>query len=89
MTEYIKREDALNIVKRTSGDYVAAWKCIANLSPVDVVPVVHGRWIDKMVRDWHCSECDYEIAKVRKFDGYCYDDKPNFCPNCGARMDGD
>lgn len=60
--------------------------CVKAAPTVDAVPVRHGKWIDKMVRDWHCSECDYEIAKVRKFDGYCYDDKPNFCPNCGADM---
>lgn len=45
----------------------------------------HGRWVDKMVRDWHCSEC----GKKASFDGYCYDDKPNYCHNCGAKMDGD
>lgn len=52
----------------------------------DVAPVVHGRWIDHFVRDWRCSECGEPIYKVRNVDGYCYDDKPNFCPNCGADM---
>ena len=52
----------------------------------DVVPVVHGRWVDHMVRDWRCSECGEKIHKVRNVDGYCYDDKPNYCPNCGAYM---
>lgn len=56
---------------------------------IDAVPVVHGRWIDSMCRDWRCSECSEKINKVRNVDGYCYDDKPNYCPNCGARMDGD
>ena len=51
---------------------------------IEADPVRHGRWVDKMVRDWHCSEC----GKKASFDGYCYDDKPNYCPNCGARMDG-
>lgn len=45
-----------------------------------------GEWADHMVRDWRCSECGEKINKVRKVDGYCYDDKPNFCPNCGADM---
>lgn len=52
------------------------------------MPVVHGRWVDNMCRDWRCSECGEKINKVRNVDGYCYDDKPNYCPNCGARMDG-
>ena len=49
-------------------------------------PVRHGRWVDHMCRDWRCSECGEKINKVRNVDGYCYDDKPNYCPHCGARM---
>lgn len=60
---------------------------------VDAAPVVHGRWdgegdgLDdgKIVLDvWYCSVC-----------GHCIDDGtddpcvlPNYCPNCGAKMDG-
>ena len=47
-----------------------------------------GRWVDHMVRDWRCSECGEKIHKVRNVDGYCYDDKPKYCPNCGAKMEG-
>lgn len=53
---------------------------------IDAEPVRHGRWIDHMVRDWRCSECGEKINKVRNVDGYCYDDKPHYCPNCGAKM---
>ena len=45
-----------------------------------------GEWVDHCVRDWRCSKCGEKIKKVRNVDGYCYDDKPNFCPNCGADM---
>lgn len=55
----------------------------------DFAEVKHGRWIDHLVRDWRCSECGEKIHKVRQVDGYCYDDMPNYCPNCGAKMDGD
>ena len=55
--------------------------------PADVEPVRHGRWLDYMCRDWHCSECGEKISKVRNVDGYCYDDKPNYCFNCRAKMD--
>ena len=52
---------------------------------VDVVPVRHGKWIDRNTRmqsfsPWHryrCSVCD-ECS-----------DNFNYCPNCGARMDED
>ena len=55
---------------------------------VDAVELVHGRWVDKMVRDWHCSVCGKKVPRQVYFDGYCYDDKLNYCPNCGAKMDG-
>ena len=51
---------------------------------VDAVEVVHGRWINPyMNRYGHpchcCSECGFKAS---------YQDK-NYCPNCGAKMDGD
>ena len=46
---------------------------IENAPAVDAVEVVHGRWVF-----WNCSECDYETS-----------DLTNYCPNCGAKMDGD
>lgn len=59
-------------------------KLMPTIDPESLRP--RGRWIDHMVRDWRCSECGERIHKVRNVDGYCYDDKPNYCPNCGARM---
>lgn len=58
------------------------------LPDADAEPVRHGEWVDKMVRDWHCSECGHKVPRLVCFDGYCYDDKLRFCPNCGAKMDG-
>lgn len=55
------------------------------LPAADVAPVVHGRWVHDGRRfksgvDWcHCSECG-------KSDNFCA--RTNFCPNCGAKMDG-
>ena len=51
---------------------------------VDAVPVVHGRWIDTDYKPdiyCKCSVCGRRV--------YAYDDGYNYCPNCGARMDGD
>lgn len=58
-------------------------KMIQLAPTIEVAPIRHGQWVDKMVRDWHCSEC----GKKASFDGYYYDDKPSYCPNCGAKMD--
>lgn len=75
------------------GDRIlAAFTCIAEgkevnpVRPTDMAPVVHGRWIHDGRRvesgiDWcHCSECG-------KSDNFCA--RTNYCPNCGAKMDGD
>lgn len=52
-------------------------------------PVVHGRWIDRgdyVTTSYGslpvnmCSECHMDVT-LEDFDSYC--------PNCGARMDGD
>lgn len=55
---------------------------------IDAVPVVHGRWVHTDMAAWwfgkdECSECQY------------HDDERNdlsrlkYCPNCGAKMDGE
>lgn len=50
-----------------------------------VAPVVHGRWISKNPHGYEwtfvCSNCGY-------VDGYPFNDRHNYCPNCGAKMDG-
>ena len=59
---------------------------LANFHTVDAVEVVHGRWIDNLDENgflcnaWRkCSVCG----------GLNWSKKPNYCPNCGAKMDGD
>lgn len=66
---------------------IAAEEMIKNAPTIDAEPVVHAHWIDKCVRDWHCSNYDGTIQKVRIVDGYCNEDLPKFCPDCGAKMD--
>lgn len=48
----------------------------------DVAPVVHGRWIHDINNLYGCSEClGRETMSHKKLKPYC--------PNCGARMDGE
>lgn len=50
----------------------------------DVAPVVHGRWIED--HDYlKCPECGVMV----KWDFTFFDiGNWNYCPNCGAMMDG-
>ena len=59
---------------------------------VDAVEVVHGRWIEKKPDDFRkwdvrCSECGW--LGVSSYDAYDEPSDFNYCPNCGAKMDGD
>ena len=58
---------------------------------IDAVPVVHGRWILESKGNFSpggfeieekCSECG---RYVYRYEGQPQD---NYCPNCGAKMDG-
>lgn len=59
----------------------------------DVAPVVHGKWIsweeaDNFIPSAHRHECSvcHDAAQVLVNNIELLAD---FCPNCGARMDGD
>ena len=89
MSDYISRDEIFSVWRSMPKPAsISSLTDAINRTPAaDVEPVRHGRWVDYMVRDWRCSECGQKIIKVRNVDGYCYNDKPNYCPNCGAKMD--
>ena len=90
MTEYIERRAANDAVtdaiwhgKRSMYDVASAINSVPN---ADVAPVRHGRW-EKQRGLYSCSECGktcpYDVqADVIEYWA-C-----NYCPNCGAKMDG-
>ena len=84
MAEYIERAEALEITTRTCGDYAAAWSEIRKLPAADVAPVVHGQWEPG---NPICPVCGENKFKDLDADIWC-DWLPDFCPNCGAKMDG-
>lgn len=58
----------------------------------DVAPVVHGHWIKDndsfQTDDYYCCYFDYNCSEC----GEIVNDRhklPNYCPNCGAKMDGE
>lgn len=81
MSDYIKREKALEIVKRTCGDYASAFSEISKIQPEDVAPVVRGKWEPTkypfMSECVDCSKCGYRTITGHGF---------NYCPRCGAKM---
>ena len=57
---------------------------------VDAVEVVHGEWtmvIDE--NDCECIECPLCGERFYDGDNDTFDKPYNYCPNCGAKMDGD
>ena len=89
MAECINREAAIRALLNDAPEQVSysredAADCIRYMDAADVAPVVHGRWIDNGANGYKwafvCSLCGY-------VDGHPFDNRHNFCPNCGARMD--
>ena len=59
---------------------------LKEIKPVDAVEVVHGRWVsDEGDVLFHCSKCETQISTDWDYDDLTWD----YCPNCGAKMDGD
>lgn len=81
MADYIEREVALGIVKRTSGDYATAFSEISRLPASNVRKDVQGEWrYDEF--GCYCTIC-YEYAV--EIDNIPR--KTVYCPECGARME--
>lgn len=94
MGEYIKREAAVKAVEkygltngvvwgRHTGLAICIASEIAEIPAADVAPVVHGRWVTHYqsgtpVAEGYVSTC-CDMWNNRKSD---------YCPNCGAKMDG-
>lgn len=97
MDEYISRKAAIAYIREQSeecqkafeelggesGIYADAYNDLAedfySIPAADVAPVVHGRWVFGGDGCVICSECNEEESN---------DNHRNYCPNCGARMDG-
>lgn len=95
MAEYIKREAAVKAVEkygltngvvwgRHTGLAICIASEIADIPAADVAPVVHGRWEPG---NPICPVCGGDKFKDLDADIWC-DWLPDFCPNCGAKMDG-
>lgn len=69
---------------------------IDNALTIDIIPVKHGKWKYKNDEDFDyvpcCSICGEPDALSRNDYNYrggkIRDNNSNYCPNCGAEMDG-
>ena len=60
------------------------YSAIDNAPTADVAPVRHGRWIAiKVPNEWDKGQCS-ECRSI--FNSSVWG--TNYCPNCGAKMDG-
>ena len=101
MAEYISKEALLKVLRGSAvGKYPASFYMglfaaaseVEKISAADVAPVRHGRWISLTEcanAGVYCSVCNKKVYK----EDYAWSNKrikmrSNYCPNCGARMDG-
>lgn len=100
MAEYISREELRKHLKECYEDklFDADMRKVTfgidvyveNMPAADVQPVKHGRWItwdDSGFTKCSCCNSEYYISDLQVVgdsEGFV-----DFCPNCGARMDGE
>ena len=93
MDEYIKREEAIKIAEsykpqngssfcrnRGIADYIA--EDISRIPSADVATVRHGMWVNTH------SDSEFVQCCLCKYPVYAAWNVTNYCPNCGAKMDG-
>ena len=89
MDEYIKKEDIEQKIQDglnnlvLGHDAIEVLGMIYEMPPADVAPVRHGRWVPTKAPFMNeCEDCS--VCGYRTVWGHRY----NYCPNCGAKMDG-
>lgn len=99
MGDLISREDAIDIMK-AEGDvaqgtsravFYRAARMLELLPAMDAELVRHAWWKAANRRGtlcdtYICSECGNMVMQA---EGYTYSCTCNYCPNCGAKMDGE
>lgn len=103
MAEYISKNEAINAVKSLESSMPAkdnyakgydaalgrALIAVREVPTADVQPIRRGRWMTShpvdIAKEFKCTACG-GLVELPVFAKKCYYD---FCPNCGARMDGE
>ena len=94
MNDLISRAAAVRALASSNGDYLDALERLEKIPAADAEPVVHGRWVKMtgmMPPEYHghyeCSECQWHMKGLR--NSWTREEELLFCPNCGAKMDGE
>ena len=99
MAEYVKKSDVINLISDMLEDewgYEGLREDIAfiisKIPVADVEEVKHGKWIGKQLDNFRkyevtCSNCGW--VGIENYDSYNDPSDFNYCPNCGAKMDGE
>ena len=97
MSEYISKnrvKDFIHATNSTHGftsyeDYVWLMEAVINTPAADVQLVKHGKW--ERINPEHALIGKYRCSLCRKSHMMNRTEVTNFqyCPNCGAKMDGD
>ena len=82
MAEYILRNEAIAELRHRCYPCGEGIEAINSIPAADVVPVVHGRWVDGK-----CSNCGVDIPTDDSHDAI-FENECHFCYYCGAKMDG-
>ena len=97
MAEYIEREDLLELYRMddpvlNKNGHVplpVIRQNIMDIPAADVAPVRHGRWVQVIC---HEEFEDGFVDRVKECCSVCHAPNwrrtTNYCPNCGAKMDG-
>lgn len=100
MDGYINREDIYKAIQKadrhstymTHNGLIEALKIIANLPDVNVKFIKRGRWFLRG-GNWCCSACNRKtLLTLESNIGGCKEYgtvKTDYCPNCGAEMNGE
>jgi predicted RNA-binding Zn-ribbon protein involved in translation (DUF1610 family) len=85
MADYINREAVRNELYDADAITMKGVAILNNFQSADVVEVKHGEWIvcgDGEYVPFMCSACG-------KTTSWYHKQTANYCPNCGAKMDGE
>lgn len=86
-----KNEALKNLVHLNRGDMRNSDEFFSVLEYINASePAVHAKWKfidgDEYTEDYKCSNCGCEITIDIELNR---DEKPRYCKDCGARMDGE